>query len=113
MQCDLGDRWDEQVRSLLERGSITALVRELAIQAQCVAVDGMVWTLRVERESLAAPAPRDRLQAALREALGEPVTLRVEIGATDDTPARRDAADRARRHSRPSRSSMTTRSCRR
>ena len=93
----LGDRWDEQVRLLLERGSIVALVRELAMQAQCMAVEGSAWQLRVERESLSAPAQRDRLQAALREALGEPVTLSVEIGPTEDTPARRETAERARR----------------
>ncbi len=93
----LGDRWDRQVRSLLERGSVTALARELAWQAQCVAVEGAVWTLRVERESLRAPAQRDRLQAALGEALGEPVMLQIELGATADTPARRDAAERALR----------------
>jgi DNA polymerase-3 subunit gamma/tau len=92
-----GDRWDGHVRTLLEQGSISALVRELALQAQCIAIDGQVWRLRVERESLFAPAHRDRLQAALRESLGEPVTLQVELGATEDTPARREAAERARR----------------
>ena len=93
----LGDRWDRHVRGLIEQGSITALARELALHAQCVAVDGALWQLRVERESLRAPAQRDRLQAALSEALAEPVTLQIELGATDDTPARREAADRARR----------------
>jgi len=93
----LGDHWDAQVRALIARGSIAALARELALQAQCVAIDGLAWQLRVERESLCAPAQRERLQAALREALGEPVTLQVELGATVDTPARRDAAERARR----------------
>ncbi len=93
----LGDRWDREVRSLLEQGRITALARELAVQAQCVAIDGSLWQLRVEREALRAPAQRDRLQAALRDALGEAVTLQVELGATEDTPARREAAERARR----------------
>jgi len=97
VRTPLGDRWEQLVRSLLERGSITALVRELAIQAQCVAIDGMQWTLRVERGSLGAPAQCERLQAALREAVAEPVTLRVEIGTTEDTPARREAAERLRR----------------
>jgi DNA polymerase-3 subunit gamma/tau len=97
VRTPLGDLWERHVASLLERGSITALARELAMQAQCVAIDGMDWTLSVERDSLRAPAQRDRLQAALREALGEPVTLRVEIGATADTPAKREAAERVRR----------------
>ena len=93
----LGDRWEQQVRALLEHNGITALVRELALQAQCVSIEGVQWTLRVERESLRAPAQREKLQAALREALGEAVALRVELGATADTPARREAAERARR----------------
>ena len=93
----LGDRWDRQVRALLERGSVTALARELAFQAECVAIEGSMWTLRVERESLRAPAQRDRLQAALAEALGEPIALQIELGATGDTPARRDVAERSLR----------------
>jgi len=96
-RTELGDRWERQVRALLEQASITAMARELALQAQCVAIDGLTWRLRVERESLRAPAQRDRLQAALRQALDEPVVLQVELGATDDTPARREAAERARR----------------
>ena len=93
----LGDLWAGHVRALIERGGITAMARELALQAQCVGIEGQAWQLRVERESLCAPAQRERLQAALRELLGEPVTLAVELGATDDTPARREAAERDRR----------------
>jgi DNA polymerase III subunit gamma/tau len=93
----LGDRWNEHVRSLVEQGSVSAMARELALQSQCVAIDGNVWRLRVERESLRAPAQRDRLQAALRQLLDTPLTLEVELGATDDTPARREAAARERR----------------
>jgi DNA polymerase-3 subunit gamma/tau len=93
----LGDRWDEHVRNLVEQGAVTAMARELALQSQCVAIDGNAWRLRVERESLRAPAQRERLQMALRQLLGKPVTLEVELGANDDTPARRDAAARERR----------------
>jgi DNA polymerase-3 subunit gamma/tau len=82
---------------MVDTGSITALVRELALQAECVAVDGLRWRLRVEREALAAPAHRDRLQAALRAARDKAVEIEIEIGPTRDTPARRDAAERARR----------------
>jgi DNA polymerase-3 subunit gamma/tau len=96
-----GDRWAEVVRRLAEAGSITALVRELAMQAQCIAIDEsaapMRWTLRVEREMLRAPAHRDKLQAALAEALGHAVQLDTEAGIAEDSPARRDAAERARR----------------
>ncbi len=93
----LGDRWARQVSAMADAGSITALVRELALQAQCVAIDGLRWRLRVEREALAAPAQRDRLQAALRAARDEAIELEIEVGPTQDTPARRDAAERAQR----------------
>jgi DNA polymerase III subunit gamma/tau len=93
----LGDRWNEHVRSLLEQGAVSAMARELALQSQCVAIDGNAWLLRVERESLRAPAQRERLQAALRQLLESPVTVEVELGATDDTPAKREAAARERR----------------
>ncbi|MEO8123059.1 MAG: DNA polymerase III subunit gamma/tau [Burkholderiales bacterium] len=93
----LGDRWERQVRKLIDAGSVTALARELALQAQCIAIDGNRWQLRVEREALTVPAHRDRLQAALRDALGHAVELEIELGATQDTPALREAAERARR----------------
>ena len=93
----LGDRWERQVRELIAAGSISALTRELALQAQCVAIEGVRWRLRVERETLAAAAHRDRLQAALGDALGGAVELEIEIGAAQDTPAQREAAERARR----------------
>lgn len=97
----LGDRWAKAVRHLVEKNAISALVRELAMQAQCVGVDEqsvpMGWTLRVERETLRSPGNCDKLQAALAEALKRPVKLVVEAGPTEDTPARRDAIEKARR----------------
>ena len=97
----LGDRWVRAVRHMAAAGTIGALVRELAMQAQCLAVDEqaapMLWTLRVERETLRSAANCDKLQAALAQALGKPVRLVVEAGAAVDTPARRDAIERARR----------------
>ncbi|WP_341889192.1 DNA polymerase III subunit gamma/tau [Variovorax sp. YR752] len=97
----LGDRWAAQVRALCESGAIGALVRELALQSQCTAIDEAAspacWTLRVEREMLRSTANVDKLQAALAGALGQPVQLRVEAGVAEDSPARRDAAERARR----------------
>ena len=97
----LGDRWTETVRRLIDSGSIGALVRELAMQAQCVAIDDaatpMVWRLRVEREMLRAASHCDKLQAALSEAIGRAVRLETEAGAAIDSPALREAAERARR----------------
>jgi DNA polymerase-3 subunit gamma/tau len=93
----LGDRWAETVARLVERQAVTALVRELAMQAQLVAVEGALWRLRVERESLRAQPLRDKLQAALSELLQTPQQLEIEGGGVEDSPARRDAAERARR----------------
>lgn len=97
----LGDRWAALVRSLCDAGAIAALVRELAMQAQCTAIDQAAtpqrWTLAVEREMLRSASNVDKLQAALAQALGTPVQLVVEAGAVEDSPARRDAAERARR----------------
>jgi DNA polymerase-3 subunit gamma/tau len=97
----LGNRWAEAVSQMNEAGSISALVRELAMQAQCLSIDEQaqppVWRLRVERETLRAPAQRDKLQAALSELLKQPVQLELEPGVASDTPAQRAGAERARR----------------
>ncbi len=97
----LGERWAGLVRVMVEAGAISAFARELAMQAQCVGLDEsvvpVVCRLIVDRESLRAAAPCEKLQAALAEALDRPVRLEVEAGAADDSPARRDAAERARR----------------
>ena len=97
-----GDRWSQVVQQLIQEGAITALPRELAMQAQCLdfvdEAGTVVCSLRVEREMLRAPAHKDKLQAALTQSLGRPVRLDVEAGACEDTPALRLAADRERRH---------------
>jgi DNA polymerase III subunit gamma/tau len=95
------DRWCELVQRLLGAGAIAAMVRELALQAECVRVVGdgpeQVWQLRVERENLRTPALRDRLQTAAGDAEGHPLRLEIESGAVHDTLAARDAAERDRR----------------
>ncbi|MDE2094600.1 MAG: DNA polymerase III subunit gamma/tau [Burkholderiales bacterium] len=97
----LGARWAELVRAMNDADSISAFARELAMQAQCVALDEqaepVLCRLRVERESLRASAPCEKLQAALGVARQRAVRLEVETGVADDSPARRDAAERARR----------------
>ena len=97
----LGDRWTAAVQALCAAGSIGALVRELAMQAECVAIDERasptLWRLRVERETLRTPANGEKLQAALADWLGRPVRLETEAGVAQDSPARREAAERARR----------------
>lgn len=91
-----GDFWHATVTAMAAAESITALVRELALQSQLVAQDDGHWMLRVERESLNQPVSRERLTAALA-ALGHAVTLSVEVGSISDSPARRNAVAAAER----------------
>jgi DNA polymerase III subunit gamma/tau len=95
------DLWTALVQRLVETGAIAAMVRELALQAECVGVaddgDGRVWHLRVERENLRAPALRERLQGAATQAEGHAVRIEIEAGAAVDTPAVRESAERERR----------------
>lgn len=97
----LGDRWAALTAQMAGAGSIGALVRELAMQSECIAFDDAAQpvqiTLRVERETLRSAANLDKLQAAVAQALGRGVRLQVEAGVAEDSPARRDAAERARR----------------
>ena len=98
---ECGDRWTQIVEQLIRQGSITALVRELAMQSQCLSIASegghAVWRLRVERETLRAAAQRDKLQAALAQLLGGPLRLEVEAGVAEDSPALRANAERERR----------------
>ncbi len=91
-----GDFWYATVQALIASEAITAMVRELALQAQLVARDEGQWLLRVERESLNQPGSRDRLAAALAVA-GYPVRLVAEVGRVTDSPAKRNAAAAAER----------------
>jgi DNA polymerase-3 subunit gamma/tau len=80
------------------RGLITALVRELAVQSQCVAQGNeqgvSVWHLQVPRASLCGETHKDRLSQAMAEALGCDVRLVVAQGEASNTPAQRDLAAR-------------------
>lgn len=92
-----GERW----ASLVPQLGLNALARELALQAECVAIDDQStpqrWRLRVERESLRQPALQDKLQAALSTHLNAEVQLEIEAGRATDSPALRDTmAVRAR-----------------
>ncbi|MEO8079922.1 MAG: DNA polymerase III subunit gamma/tau [Caldimonas sp.] len=95
------DLWVALVQRLAASGAIAAMVRELAMQAECIRrVDGAtarVWHLRVERENLRTPALRERLQAAVAEAEGRATRLDIEAAAVADTAAARDSAERDRR----------------
>lgn len=94
----LGARWVQVVKEMVIAERISALVRELAWNAECVAVDEqatpMRWHLRVERDMLRAPSHCDKLKAALAEHLQVKVDLQVDGGPARDTPAQRHLADR-------------------
>jgi DNA polymerase-3 subunit gamma/tau len=90
-----GDVWMAVVQGLLDQETITALVRELALQSQLLGRDGVQWQLRVERETLNHAASRERLQAALLAAGHGDVKLHIEIGPVSDSPARRLAVKAA------------------
>jgi len=96
---ELGGQWAALIRPLVAAGSVSAMVRELALQAELLAVvaadgGGRRWRLRVERETLRAPALALKLAAALQSALDEPAQLVVEAGVAQDSIGRRDAVAR-------------------
>ena len=93
-----GDGWSDIVNQLVAAEAVAALTRELALQSELRSQAEGVWTLRVERESLSQSSAREKLQVALRTAMADSsITLKVEIGAVNDTPARRNAACLAER----------------
>ena len=95
----LGDRWEALVRQLTASG-LAALVRELAAQAGLQRIDASTtpptWHLLVERDTLRTAALADKLAFAAAAALGQPVRFELAAGAPEDSPARRDAAERLR-----------------
>lgn len=94
----LADRWNAVVRRLVEEGRLTGLVKELAWQGGLVAQDEgppAVWQLRIPHESLRGAALKDKLTEALCASLGMSLRLDVQAGDGGDTPARRDAAQKA------------------
>ncbi|MEX8507875.1 MAG: DNA polymerase III subunit gamma/tau [Leptothrix ochracea] len=96
------ERWIAVARSLIARGAVTAMTRELVMQAGCVRIDAQAsppcWVLQVERETLRQNGYRDRLLSAMQASpeVGE-LGLQIQVGAVSDSVAKRDAADRARK----------------
>lgn len=88
------DFWHAVVLDMVRAETVTALVRELALQSQLLARDVSGerphWLLRVENATLNQSGTRDRLQMALAQH-GHDVTLAVEVGSVTDAPARRVA----------------------
>jgi DNA polymerase III subunit gamma/tau len=96
-----GDRWNQVVQAMVAAGTVQALVRELAMQAQCVAIDEnsqpALWRLQVERETLRSTAHVDKLQTALSQLLQCPVRIEMQAGVAQDNPALRAQAEKERR----------------
>jgi len=97
----MGEHWAAVVGRLVHSGSVAALVRELAQQAGLERIDDgtqpPTWHLWVERDSLRTDALRDKLQQALITELGQPLQLVLYAEVPQDSPSRRDAAERERR----------------
>jgi DNA polymerase-3 subunit gamma/tau len=92
----LGEDWYAVVQELVKAQLIQAMTRELAMQSQWVRKDAGTWLLQVERESLNTPNNQERLQLAL-QSLGHAVTLSVQLGPVQDTPAKRITAHKLER----------------
>jgi DNA polymerase-3 subunit gamma/tau len=99
----LGTRWAELVAQWNDARLLVALVRELAMQAELVVCADAgtgpeTWTLRVGRETLRNPSLVDKLAAIARQQLHrDRLTIVVEAGEAQDSPARREAAEADRR----------------
>ena len=76
------------------------LPHQLAAHCALHALDGSRVRLRLApgHEPLMASGPREKLEAALRAAYGEGLSLHIEVAEPDgDTPAARDARRREQR----------------
>ncbi len=84
----LGELWFKTVQQLMANESISALVRELALQSQLISQDADAWVLQVDNALLANPIHTEKLQAAL-QTLEPNAQLQVYSGSVVDTPAKR------------------------
>ena len=91
MDSTLGDFWTDCVQQLIQAEAISALVRELALQAQLLAQDAQGWHLQVPRSSLTQEQTVQRLAAALAQAFACP-GVQVQVGPVQDSPALRHQA---------------------
>jgi DNA polymerase-3 subunit gamma/tau len=91
----LGDEWAALVARLVEEAGLTAMPRELAMQAQLVAreQDGQpCWVLAVERDFLSTTNLSEKLAQVITQVTGQPAQVDARQGAVQDSPARREAA---------------------
>lgn len=92
-------RWCDWMTALVQAHAISALARELGLQAQCVAIDdaAQLLQLRVLSESLAADALVAKLSDALNRLTGQAWMLKVSVGEVRDSLALRETQRRERR----------------
>ena len=83
--------------TLAARLELVALARSMALQSEWVGAEGDTWTIRVPSEQYARAGSLDKLQAALADALGRPITLQIEVGPVRDSAHLRAAAARSQR----------------
>ncbi len=88
------DRFDGDWPALARRLSLTGLARQFMDQSQCLSVDGDLFHVRVPIRPLAEGATVAKVTDALTVALGRPVRLKVEVGATDGPTAAAQAEQR-------------------
>ncbi len=87
----LGDFWYASVQQLIAADAITALVKELALQAELVERSSERWRLQVARATLAQGQTVQRLADALAQVCACP-HLQVDVGPVADSPALRNQA---------------------
>ncbi|KKW67399.1 DNA polymerase III subunits gamma and tau [Lampropedia cohaerens] len=83
--------WHALVSDLVERGQLTALVRELAMQSQLVGRDGAQLSLRIANTSLLGDALRKKLETVLAQT-GVAFRIVVEQGQAEHSPAQQQQA---------------------
>lgn len=95
----LMERWSEWVQAMVPSQGINALIRELALQAECVGIDEKLRQvqLRVPIDSLAGESLSAKLADALSRHTGQSWTLRVSRADVRDSLALRDTRRRERR----------------
>ncbi|MFM8795169.1 MAG: DNA polymerase III subunit gamma/tau [Betaproteobacteria bacterium] len=93
------ERWCTWIAALVQAQSVSALVRELGLQAQCVSIDDAAQRLllKVRSESLASEALAAKLAEALNRHTGQTWVLQVSQGDVADSLALRETRRRDRR----------------
>ncbi|MFM8345738.1 MAG: DNA polymerase III subunit gamma/tau C-terminal domain-containing protein, partial [Betaproteobacteria bacterium] len=93
------ERWCTWIAALVQAQSVSALVRELGLQAQCVSIDDAAQrlVLKVRSESLASEALAAKLAEALNRHTGQTWVLQVSQGDVGDSLALRETRRRDRR----------------